>query len=161
MITDLVGLWEKCKPAKTNRLGLFVLLVLPKLWYRGFVQQRARREARRSLNSHLGKVAKQLGAIVILHPLISAKEKWYSDPRHDASHLSEPGYDILIQDVCIALTTHMQFSEDMDQREVALNYFHGQAQIQTLLKTSPKKQKQQQGKQHHRKRVQRRKNTNR
>ena len=35
MLTDLIGLWEKCKPAKTNR-GLFVSLVPPKLWYRGF-----------------------------------------------------------------------------------------------------------------------------
>ena len=159
MLTDLIGLWEKCKPAKTNRLGLFVLLVPPNLWYCEFVQQKAGREARHSLNSHLGKVAKQLCAIVILHPLISAKEKWYSDPRHDASRLSEPGYDILIQDMCIALTTRMQFSEDMDQREVALNYFHGQAQIQTSPKTSPKKQ--QQGKQHRRKRAQRHKNNNR
>ena len=156
MLTDLIALWEKCKPAKTNRLGLFVSLVPPKLWYHGFVQQKAGREACSSLNFHLGKVPKQLGAIVIPHPLISAEEKWYSDPRHDASCLSEPGYDILIQDVCVALTTRMQFSEDMDQREVALNYFHGQPQIQTSTKTSPKKQ--QQGKQHRRKRAQRCKN---
>ena len=159
MLTDLIGLWGKCKPAKTNRLGLFVSLVPLKLWYWGFVQQKAGREARRSLNSHLGKVAKQLGAIVIPHPLILAEEKWYSDPRHDASHLSEPGYDILIQDVCVTLTTRMQFSEDMEQREVALSYFHGQAQIQTSPKTSLKKQ--QQGKQHRRKRAQRRSNNKR
>ena len=157
MLTDLSALWEKCKPAKTNRLGLFISLVPPKLWYRGFVQQKAGTEACRSLNSHLGKVAKQLGAIVIPHLLITAKEKWFADPRHDAGRLSEPGYDILIQDMCVALTTRMQFSEDMDQREVVLSYFHGQAHIPTSPKTSPKKKAH--GKQHRRKRAQRRKNT--
>ena len=81
MLTDLIGLWEKCKPAKTNRLGLFVSLVPPKLWYRGFVQQKAGREARRSLNSHLGKVAKQLGAIVIPHPLILGRGKVVLRPK--------------------------------------------------------------------------------
>ena len=159
MLTDVVALWEKCKPAKTNRLGLFVSLVPLKLWYHGFIQQKAGREARRSLNSHLGKVAKQLGAIVIPHPLITAEEKWFADPRHDASHLLEPGYDILIQDVCVALTTRMQFSEDMDQQEVALNYFHGQVQIPTSPKTSPKKKDH--GKQHRRKRAQKHKNNSR
>ena len=141
MLTDVAAIWEKIKPAKNNRLGLFISLVPPKLWYKGFTQQKAGREARSGLNSHMGKIAKQLGITVIPHPILSAEERWFSDPQHNSTKLSEPGYDILIQDICLALTTRMQFSEDAEQREVALNYFHVQAQLQTLPKSSPTKKK--------------------
>ena len=105
MLTDVTAMWEKVKPGSTFRLGLFVSLLPPQLWYPGFHQQKVGREARRSLNSHLGKVAKDIQAVVIPHHVITAQEKWFSDPRRNPTKLSEPGYDILIQDICLALTT--------------------------------------------------------
>ena len=151
MLTDIAAMWEQIKPVKKNSLGLFISLVPPKLWYKGFTQHKAGREARRGLNSHIGKIAKQLGIIVVPHPILSAEEKWFTDPRPNPSRLSEPGYDILIQDVCLALRTRMQFSADAEQREVALNYFHRQAQLQVEPKVSPTKK---QPHKHRRKRAQ-------
>ena len=80
------------------------------LWYKGFHQQRAGREARHSPNLHLGKIAREVQVVVIPHHVIVAEEKWFSDPRRNPTKLSEPGYNILIQDICLALTTRMQFS---------------------------------------------------
>ena len=140
MITDVAAMWEKVKPGSTFKLGLFVSLLPPQLWYPGFHQQKAGREARRSLNSHLGKVAKDVQAVIVPHHVITAEEKWFSDPRCNPTKLSEPGHDILIQDICLALTTHMQFSSIEQQRHVAIAFFHGQAH--NTADFSPKKTKQ-------------------
>ena len=86
------------------RLGLFVSLVPPMLWYEWFNNQKAGREACRSLNSHLGKVCKLVGATVVPHPHIKVEEKWFHDPRTDPTTLSEPAYDLFIQDLCLAIT---------------------------------------------------------
>ena len=85
MLTDITAMWEKVKPTSMFCLGLFVSLLPPQLWYKDFHQQRAEREARCSLNSHLGKIMKEVQAV---------------DLRRNPTKLSEPGYDILIQDIC-------------------------------------------------------------
>ena len=139
MLTDITAMWEKVKPGSTFKLGLFVSLLPPQLWYPGFHQQKAGREARRLLNSHLGKVVKNIQVVIIPHHVITAEEKWFSDPGHNNTNLSEPGYDILIQDICLALTTRMQLSDIEQQRHVAIAFFHGQAQNTTEF--SPKKTK--------------------
>ena len=127
------------KPATSFRLGLFVLLLPPQLWYKGFHQQKLGREVCHSLNSHLRKIAKQLQATVIPHHVITADKKWFSDPCRNATKLSEPRYDILLQDICLALTTRMQFSNVEQQRHVAIAFFHRQAQL--VQETLPKKTK--------------------
>ena len=127
MLTDVTAMWEKVKPNSMFRLGLFVSLLLPQLWYKGFYQQRAGREARHSLNLHLGKIAKEVQPVVIPHHVITAEEKWFSDPHRNPTKLSELGYDILIQDICLALTTCMQFSSVKQQCHIAITFFYGQA----------------------------------
>ena len=79
MVMDISVMWAKISPQPQMRLGLFMSLVLPMLWYEGFNNQKAGREARRSLNSHLGKVCKLVGATVVPHPHIKAEEKWFHD----------------------------------------------------------------------------------
>ena len=106
------------------KLGLFVSLVPPCLWYQGFLQQKAGREARHSLNSHIGKICKLLQATVVPHPHLQAEEKWFHDPQADAITLSEPGYDLMLQDICLAIATKLQFSPIPQQREVASLYWH-------------------------------------
>ena len=127
ILTDVSAMWIKVKPSTTFRLGLFVSLLPPQLWYKGFHQQKAGREACCSLNSHLDKIAKEVQAVIIPHHVITAEEKWFSDPRRNPTKLSEPGYDILIQDICLTLTTCMQFSSVEQQWHVAILFFHGQA----------------------------------
>ena len=127
---DAVALWTKALPDPIIKLGLFVSLIPPCLWYQGFLQQKAGREARRSLNSHLGKISKLLQATVIPHPHLQAEKKWFYDPQSDAITLSEPGYDLMLQDVCLAIATKLQFSPIPQQREVASLYWH---QAPTLL----------------------------
>ena len=61
-------LWDQACPNPKMQIGLFVSLVPPCLWYSGFLDQRAAREARRSLNSHIGKICKLLKATVIPAP---------------------------------------------------------------------------------------------
>ena len=95
MVTDAVALWAKALPESTMKLGLFVSLVPPCLWYKGFLQQKAGREAWCSLNSYIGKICKLLQATVIPHPHLQAEEKWFHDPQSDAITLSEPGYDLI------------------------------------------------------------------
>ena len=124
MVTDTVALWAKALLDSTMKLGLFVSLVPPCLWYKGFLQQKAGREVRRSLNSHIGKICKLLQATVIPHPHLQAEEKWFHDPQSDAIMLSEPGYDLMLQDICLAIATKLQFSPIPQQREVALLYWH-------------------------------------
>ena len=124
MVTDAVVLWTKALPDPTIKLGLFVSLIPPCLWYQGFLQQKAGREARRSLNSHLGKICKMLQATVIPHPHLQVEEKWFHDPQSDGITLSEPGYDLMLQDVCLAIATKLQFSPIPHQREVASLYWH-------------------------------------
>ena len=51
-----------------------------------------------------------------------AQEKWFHDPRKMKLGLSEPSYDIMIQDMCQALMMRIQFSKFKDQREVALGF---------------------------------------
>ena len=94
MITDCMVLWDQACPQPQIRLGLFISLVPPCLWYTGFLDQRAGCEARRSLNSHFGKICKLLKATVIPHPHLTADECWFHDPRADPITLSEPGYDL-------------------------------------------------------------------
>ena len=129
MLTDISAMWEIVKTSTPFCLGLFVLLLPPQLWYKGFHQQKAGREAHHSLNSHLGKIAKEVQAVMIPHHVITTEEKWFSDPRRNPTKLSEPGYDILIQDICLVLTTRMQFSSVEQQWHVAIAFFDGQAQV--------------------------------
>ena len=124
MVTDAVALWTKALPEPTMKLGLFISLVPPCLWYQGFLQQKAGREVRRSLNSHIGKVCKLLQATVVPHPHLQVEEKWFHNPQADAITLSEPGYDLMLQDICLAIATKLQFSPIPQQREVASLYWH-------------------------------------
>ena len=124
MITDVDALWAKTSPTPTMKLGLLISLVPPQLWYQGYTDQRAGRYARRSLNSHIGKISKLLKAVVIPHPTISGEEKWFSDPRANPWRLSEPGHDLVLQDICRVLAAKLQFSPLDHQREVALKYWH-------------------------------------
>ena len=110
MLTDVSAMWEKVKPATSFWLGLFVSLLPPQLWYKGFHQQKVGREACCFLNLHLRKIAKQVQATVIPNHVITADKNWFFNPMRNAIRLSEPGYDILLQDICLALTTRMQFS---------------------------------------------------
>ena len=98
MVTDIPAIWAKISPQPKIRLGLFMSLVPPMLWYKGFNDQKAGREGCRSLNSHLGKVCKIVGATVAPHPHIKAEEKWFHDPRSDLVMLSELAYDLFIQE---------------------------------------------------------------
>ena len=106
MITDCVGLWTKAIPEPKMKLGLFVSLVPSCLWYQGFLDQKVAREARRSLNSHIGKVAKLLQATVITHPYLETQEKWFHQLREDPIILSEPGYDLILQDLCLTVVNY-------------------------------------------------------
>ena len=124
MITDCMALWDQACPQPQIRLGLFISLVPPCLWYSGFLDQRAGREARRSLNSHIGKICKLLKATVIPHPHLTADECWFHDPRADPITLSELGYDLFLQDICLAIMAKLQFSSVPAQREVATLYWH-------------------------------------
>ena len=80
MVTDVSGMWAKISPQPKLHLGVFVSLVPPMLWYEGFNDQKVGREARKSLNSHLGKVCKIVGVTVVPHPHIKAEEQWFHDP---------------------------------------------------------------------------------
>ena len=124
MVTDVSGMWAKISPQPKLCLGLFVSLVPPMLWYERFNDQKAGREARRSLNSHLGKVCKIVGAAVVPHPHIKAEEQCFHDPRADPATLSEPAYDLFIQDICLAITAKLQFSPLNHQWQVASQYWH-------------------------------------
>ena len=124
MVTDAVALWTKALPELAMKLGLFVSLVSPCLWYQGFLHQKAGREARHSLNSHIGKICKLLQATVIPHPHLLAEEKWFHNPQVNAITLSEPGYNLMLQDICLAIATKLQFSPIPRQREVASLYWH-------------------------------------
>ena len=126
MLTDVNAMWAKISLQPKIRLGIFVSLVPPMLWYEGFNDQKVGREARRSLNSHLGKVCKLVGATVVPHPHIKAEEKWFHNPRTDPTTLSEPAYDLFIQDLCLAITAKLQFSPLNHQRQVAAQYWHQQ-----------------------------------
>ena len=128
-------MWAKISPQPKIRLGIFVSLVPPMLWYEGFNDQKAGREACRSLNSHLGKVCKLLGATVVPHPHIKAEEKWFHNPRADPTTLLEPAYDLFIQDLCLAITAKLQFSPLNHQRQVAAQYWHQQPAV--LPDTAP------------------------
>ena len=119
-------MWAKISPQPRIRLGIFVSLVPPMLWYERFNDQKAGREVCRSLNSHLGKVCKLVGATVVLHPHIKVEEKWFHDPRVDPTTLSEPSYDLFIQDLCLAITAKLQFSPLNHQWQVAAQYWHQQ-----------------------------------
>ena len=119
MVTDAVALWTKALPELTMKLGLFVSLVPPCLWYQGFLQQKAGREVRRSLNSHIGKICKLLQATVIPHPCLQ-----FHHPQAEAVTLFEPSYDPKLQDICLAIATKLQFSPIPQQREVASLYWH-------------------------------------
>ena len=124
MITDCMALWDQACPQPQIRLGLFISLVPPCLWYTGFLDQQAGREARRSLNSHFGKICKLLKVTIIPHPHLTAEECWFHDPRADPITLSEPGYDLFLQDICLAIAAKLQFSSVPAQREVATLYWH-------------------------------------
>ena len=126
MLTDVNAMWAKISPQLKIRLGLYVFLVPPMLWYEEFNDQKAGREACRFLNSHLGKVCKLVGATVVPHPHIKAEEKWFRDPRTDPATLSEPAYDLFIQDICLAIMGKLQFSPLNHQRQVVVQYWHQQ-----------------------------------
>ena len=110
MVTDITAMWVKISPQLKIRLGLFVSLVPSMLWCEGFNDQKAGREACRSLNSHLGKVCKLVGATVVPQPHIKAEEKWFHYLQTDPAMPSEPAYDLFIQDLCLAITAKLQFS---------------------------------------------------
>ena len=144
MVTDISAMWAKISPQPKIRLGLFMSLVLPMLWYEGFNDQKAGREAHRSLNSHLGKLCKIVGATVVPHPHIRAQEKWFHDLPSDPAMLSEPAYGLFIQDLCLAITAKLQFSPLNHQHQVASQYWHQQTpevQFSMPLTVSPVKQK--------------------
>ena len=144
MVTDITAMWVKISPQLKIRLGLFVSLVPSMLWYEGFNDQKAGREAHRSLNSYLGKVCKLVRAKVVPHPHIKAEEKWFHDLQTDPATLSEPAYDLFIQDLCLTITAKLQFSPLNHQCQVASQYWHQQpamAQVAALLTVSPVKQK--------------------
>ena len=124
MITDCTALWDQACPDPKMRIGLFVSLVPPCLWYSRFLDQHAGREARRSLNSHIGKICKLLKATVIPHPHLSVEERWFHDPLNDPLTLSKPGYDLFLQDICLVVVAKLQFSPIPQQREVAKLYWH-------------------------------------
>ena len=124
MITDCTALWDQACLQPKLCIGLFVSLVPPCLWYAGFLDQKAGREAQRSLNSHIGKICKMLKVTVIPHPRIAVEEKWFHDPRSDPLTLSEPGYDLFLRDICLAVAAKLQFSSIPEQREVAAMYWH-------------------------------------
>ena len=96
MITDCMALWTKVYLEPQIRLGLFVSLIPPCLWYPSFSGQQASRNSHRSLNSHIGKIAKMLQVVVIPHPHLMADEHWFYDPQNDPVCLSEPGYDLFL-----------------------------------------------------------------
>ena len=130
MVMDITAMWAKISPQPKIRLGLFIYLVPPILWYESFNDQKAGREAHRSLNSHLGKVCKLVGVTVVPHPHIKAGEKWFHDPQTDPKMLSEPAYDLYIQDL----------SPLNHQCQVASQYWHQQppaTQAPTTLMVSP------------------------
>ena len=127
MVTDMLAVWDKVCPEPQLCLGLFISLLPPCLWYNGYHQQRAGREARRSLSSTLGKIAKALGAIVVPHHIITSEEQWFNDPRHNSTRLSEPDYDIMLQNIGLVLTAHLQMSPYPEQRRVAVEFFHTQS----------------------------------
>ena len=144
MVTDVIAMWAKIFPQPKIRLGLFVSLVPPILWYEGFNDQKAGREACRLLNSHLGKVCKLVGMTVVPHPHIKAEESWFYDTRSDPATLLEPAYNLFIQDLCLAITVKLQFSPLNHQCQVSAQYWHQQpaiAEVTTPLTVSPVKQK--------------------
>ena len=51
MLMDVNTMWAKISPQPRIRLGIFVSLVPPMLWYEGFDDQKVGREVCRSLNS--------------------------------------------------------------------------------------------------------------
>ena len=67
MLMDIMVMWVKFKPATSFHLGLFVSILPPQLWYKGFHQQKVGWEVCCSLNLHLGKIAKEVQATVIPH----------------------------------------------------------------------------------------------
>ena len=130
MITDCVGLWTKAIPEPKMKLGLFVSLVPLCLWYQGFLDQKVAREARRSLNSHIGKVAKLLQVTVILHPHLETHEKWFHQLREDPIMLSELGYNLFLQDMCLTVVTKLQFNPIEEQCLVAVQYWYQAALLE-------------------------------
>ena len=102
-------------PNPQIRLGLFALLVPPNLWYPGYHEQRAGWEVQYSLNSMLGKIAKMSGSHCSATP-------------HDYKQ-RESGYDIMLQNFGLALTTCLQFSPCEEQRKVAMEFFHVQTAV--------------------------------
>ena len=61
---------------------------------------------------------------MIPHPHLQPEEKWFHDPQSDAITLSEPGYDLMLHDMCLAIATKLQFSPIPQQRQVASLYWH-------------------------------------
>ena len=116
MLTDCTALWAKACLDPKIKFGLFVSLVPLCLWYPGFLGQRVGHDARRSLNSNIGKTAKTLQAVVVPHPHLTAEEKWFHDLQKDPVLLSKPEYDLFLQDVCLVIVAKMQFSAVQDQR---------------------------------------------
>ena len=110
MITDCMALWTKAYPDPQIRLGLFVSLIPPYLWYPSFLGQQASRDSCRLLNSHISKITKMLQVVVIPHLYLTAEEWWFHDPHNDPVCLSEPGYDLFLLDVCLAVAAKLQFS---------------------------------------------------
>ena len=64
---------------------------------------------------------------MVLHHIITSEEQWFNDPRCNPTRLSEPGYDIMLQNIGLALTAHFQMSPCPEQRRVAVEFFHNQS----------------------------------
>ena len=65
-----------------------------------------------------------LQAVVVPHPHLMADEQRFHDLHKDPVTLSEPGYDLFLQDVCLAITAKLQFSSVQEQQETAIMYWH-------------------------------------
>ena len=58
------------------------------------------------------------------HPHLTAEEQWFHDPYNDPVYLSEPGYDLFLIDVCLAVAAKLQFSVIPQQREMARIFWY-------------------------------------
>ena len=58
------------------------------------------------------------------HPHLTAEERWFHDPYNDPVCLSEPGYDLFLIDVCLAVAAKLQFSVIPQQTKMARIFWY-------------------------------------
>ncbi|XP_070612721.1 uncharacterized protein [Erythrolamprus reginae] len=71
--------------------------ILPRIVWRDASSLRAIHRARRRVNRAMGKTVREMGGVVIPHPLISIDKPWLY--RNDGVHLSDQGNAIFLQDL--------------------------------------------------------------